>query len=122
MGLLIEGLKDTSTPENRILRKVLTLCLLGSIGLLVYRHFVLGFSSVNSMIGSLISVLTLLFVFGLLGGAVMADIYRNFLSHIGANEFRPSFSTFVIEWLVALAAPIAGSILGIVLLGFGDQI
>lgn len=48
----------------------------------------------------------------------MADIYGGFPSLVDAKEFRPLFSTFVIEWFFAVAAPAAGSILEIVLRGW----
>jgi len=103
---IYESLKDPSLPENRILRKVFFLTLCVVIWLITHRHITLGFDSFKSIMATATQAILIFYVVGVMGGVGVAAFYGSFLKSVGATETKPSFSVFIVEWLIAFCAPI----------------
>lgn len=111
---LYDMLKNPSVPGHRVFRKAAGLTLGLLIALVVYRHLYLELDTLKSVFGTATRAALLVFVVGLSGGLGAAALYDNFLEKVGATETKPFVSTFIVEWLVALCAPVIGLIAAVV--------
>lgn len=105
-SIVWEMLCDRATPENRIMRKSFALAVLLGTVLAYYRHAVRGFSSGEALFVTLGLTFTTLVGVGFFGGMISAGLYNKFRQDVGATKEKLTFSVFLVEWLIALAAPL----------------
>lgn len=102
----VELLKDPSVPENRVSRKALGLTLVFGVWLFYHRHISLELGFGAELLVTLASALSAALFIGVLGGALAANVYRDFLADIGAQSCEQTFSVFIVELLIAAGSPL----------------
>ncbi len=105
-------LRDSSLPETRVVRKTAVLALLAVVGLLYFRHGVLGFGTGEPLLVSVALALGVLGPVNVIFGVLNAAFYRGFLRDTGAKRTEQTLAVFFAEWLFAAAMPLACTFLG----------
>lgn len=105
-------LKDSATPEHRVLRKTAGLSVTLLIGLIYYRHFILELTLDEPLLVTVALGFVLLGPVNIMVGLMNAAFYRDFLRDTEAKRSEQTFTVFFAEWLFAAAVPIACLLVG----------
>lgn len=107
---IIYLLRRASGPEERVARNTIILALpitLFGIAVIIYDLFVGEKHSllINLLFLSVICLVPIVTAF--VSGLIIGGFYGLFLKHIEATNTGPSVVTFLVEWGLALCAPLA---------------
>jgi hypothetical protein len=109
-------LKDSATPEHRVVRKTAVLSVLSVVWLVYQRHFVLDLVTGETVLATLAMAFVLLIPANMIVGVLNAGFYRDFLRDAAATQSKQTITVFLAEWLFAGAVPIGCLLLGTFLL------
>ena len=105
-------LRDSTTPEHRVVRKTSVLSALLVAWLVYQRHFVLGLGTGEAALTTLAMAFVLLIPANIIVGVLNAAFYRDFLRDTEASQRSQTTTIFLAEWLFAGAIPIACFLFG----------
>lgn len=117
--IYFEALTNPQESRNRIIRKAAILAVICVI-YFVYDQHAVEYKGLDSIHWTVIYSIIIFVIAGPIGGGIAADIYESHLKSLGSNSsFKPNSSTFFIECLLALSAPVFGYLMLLIFVSMG---
>ncbi len=115
-----QALRDPTVPANRVVRKTAVLGVGLVVALVYYRHSVLDLGLWEPALGTLLLSGLAYGAIAVIGGTLAGGLYEEFLLEVGATTWKRTITTFLVEWLFALASPLLAALFFVI--AFGGEV